>query len=111
MIPSFRRALAAAVLSLATVPATAAFHLWLMDEVYSSADRTVQYVELSAFSGGQQFLTGHTLVAGTGAGARTFTFPSNLPGDTAGKRMLIGTAAFAALGLVTPDYVVPNQFF
>src|SRR5439155_10606362 len=36
---------------------------------------------------------------------------TNLPGDTTGRRMLIGTQGFAALGIVTPDYVVPNGFF
>jgi hypothetical protein len=38
-------------------------------------------------------------------------FPNDLQGDTGGKTFLIGTAGFAALGLVTPDYVVPNGFF
>jgi hypothetical protein len=40
-----------------------------------------------------------------------FTFPSNLPSPaTAGRRILIGTQAFADLGIITPDYVVENQF-
>jgi hypothetical protein len=92
-------------------PARAAFHLWVVDEIYSTGDGSVQYIELRALAAGQQFLAGHTLTSGSGPGMRTFDFPSNLPGDTAGKRMLIATTGFAALGLVTPDYVVPNGFF
>ena len=105
------RVLVALTLALAALPSRALFHLWAIDEIYSNADGTVQYAELVAFSGSQQFLKNHTLVAGTGPGARTFTFPADLPGDTAGKRMLIGTTAFAAQGIVAPDYVVPNNFF
>jgi hypothetical protein len=38
-------------------------------------------------------------------------FPSNLPTcATSGKRILIATQSFAALGLVTPDYVIPDGF-
>jgi hypothetical protein len=40
-----------------------------------------------------------------------FTFPTGLPSSgTANKRVLVATQGFAALGLVTPDYVVPNGF-
>jgi len=102
---------AAVVLGLFAAPLQAAFHLWQINELYSNSDGTVQFVELTALAGGQQFLAGHTLTSSSGATTNTFTFPSNLPGDTAGKRMLIATAGFAALGVVTPDYTVPNNFF
>ena len=81
------------------------FHLWQITEVYSNASGTVQFIELTALSGGQQFLAGHTI---TGAG--NFTFPSNLPSDTAGRKFLVGTSGFAALNVVAPDYIVPNNF-
>jgi hypothetical protein len=97
-------ALAALLLS---VPASATFHLWQMSELYSNASGTVQFLELSALSGGQQFVAGHVLTAG----GNSFTFPSNLPGDSQGRRMLVGTQAFAALNIVAPDYIVPNNFF
>jgi hypothetical protein len=57
-----------------------------------------------------------------GSQTRSYTFPSNLlviPGDpyyggaegsTADASFLIGTQGFAALGIVQPDYVVPNGF-
>lgn len=92
-------------------PAGAAFHLWAIDEAFSNADGTVQYVELRALTGGQEFLSGHTIVASGGGQARSFTFPRNLAGDTSGRRALVATQGFAALGIVTPDYIVPNGFF
>ena len=95
----------------AALPASAAFHLWAMNEIYSNADGTVQYLELTALTGGQQFMSGQRLTSTDGGATRAFTFPGNLPGDTSGKRMLIATQGFVALGVVTPDYVVPNGFF
>ena len=83
-----------------------------MNEVYSNSDGTVQFLELTAITGGQEFMEGHMLtVYPSIGGMRSFTFPSDLPGDTSGRRMLIGTQGFAALGVVPPDYVVPNGFF
>jgi hypothetical protein len=93
-----------------SVPAQAAFHLWTIGKAYSNADGTVQFIEISALTGGQQFLAGHTLTSSSGGVTNTFTFPGNLPGDTTNKTMLIGTVGFAALGVVAPDYTVPNGF-
>ena len=104
------RHLAACAVALVALPAPASFHLWAIDEIYSNADGTVQFVEMSAFAGGQQFLAGHTLASNAPGGNKLFTFPSNLPGDTLGKKMLLGTAGFAALGVVAPDYVLPDGF-
>jgi hypothetical protein len=42
---------------------------------------------------------------------QTFDFPGNLPSaQTAGRRFLIATQAFADLNLVKPDFIVENQF-
>jgi hypothetical protein len=91
--------------------ANATFHLFQISKLYSNADGTVQFIELSAFSGGQQFIAGHTITsAHSGDTTRTFTFPNNLPGDTANHSFLIGTQGFAALNVVTPDFIVPNGF-
>lgn len=98
-------------LLLAGLPARATFHLFSMSEIYSNADGTVQYLELTALAGGQQFLAGHVLTARSGASSRTFTFPANLPGDTAGRKFLVATQGFADLGIVTSDYILPNGFF
>jgi len=105
-------ALAAALMA---SQAGATFHTFVVNEVYSNADGTVQYVELrEAFGlGGQNFLTGHSLTStSTHTGVmKTFPFPNDLPSTaTAFKKVLIATQGFAALSLVAPDYVMPNGF-
>ena len=107
--------------------AQASFHLWRITEIYSNADGSVQFIELTALAGGQQFIAGHSITSTQpGAQGRTFTFPSNLPGDSATmsedgggyygggyteyKSFLIGTQGFAALNVVRPDYTVSNGF-
>jgi hypothetical protein len=90
-----------------TAPALATFHLWVIAEIYSNADGTVQYVELSTPSGGQNFLASHTLAMTGGA---TYNIPSNLSGDTTNKHVLFATQGFANLGIVTPDYIIPAGF-
>jgi len=105
------RWLGSLVLAFAALPAGAAFHLFTMNELYSNADGSVQFLEFTALTGGQQFTAGHTIVVTQGAVSRTFQVPNNLPGDTLGHKFLVGTQGFAALGVVTPDYVVPNGFF
>jgi hypothetical protein len=95
------------------IPAQPAFHLFIIDEIYSNADGSVQFIELRALSGGQQFVQGQRISAtsgGTPGETRSFTFPNNLPGDTSGRTFLVATQGFAALGVVSPDFVVPNGF-
>jgi len=104
------RWLCAIALLVSAGSARATFHLWQLNEIYSNADGTVQFIELITSAGGQQFLAGHSITSAQGATTLSFTFPSDLPGDSAGRTFLIGTTGFAALGLVTPDYIVPNGF-
>jgi len=106
--------LATLLLGVVAVPADAAFHLFRIDQVYSSADSTVQYVVLreSTGSNGENFWAGQRLeTTSTGGAKQQFVFPSNLPSSsTASRRVLVATASFAALHLVTPDYTVPDGF-
>jgi Repeat of unknown function (DUF5648) len=93
--------------------AHASFHTFQINEIYSNADGTIQFIELkeSAGASGQNFLAEHTLTSSSGGNRKTFVFPNNLPSpNTAGKSVLIGTQGFAALGLVAPDYTVPDGF-
>ena len=95
------------------LPAHASFHLFQIDQVFSNADGTVQYVVMREPSStpGENFWNGITLRASGAAGNTQFTFPSNLPSsDTGGRSVLVATAGFAALGLVTPDFIIPNGF-
>ena len=93
--------------------ASASFHTFQIDQIYSDADGTVQFVVLkeAAGLGGENFLNGHTLTSTHAGTQKTFSFMSDLPSTaTAGKHVLIGTQGFASLGVVAPDYVIPNGF-
>jgi hypothetical protein len=98
-------------LALTAGPAAASFHLMSMNELYSNADGSVQFLEMTALAPAQEFFAGHTLKVSQGGATHTFTVPANLPGDTSGRRVLFATQGFADLGIVTPDYIVPNGFF
>ena len=93
--------------------AGASFHTFQIDELYSSPDGSVQFVELheSQGFGGQNFLSGHALTSSQGGTTRVYTFPNDLHnGNTANHFVLIATPGFAALSGVTPDYTVPAPF-
>src|SRR6202162_5784426 len=120
-----RGLLGPALLSL-SFAAMANFHFYKIDQIYSNADGTVQYLVMHESMGanGENLWLGNALIAmPTHAGtSKTFVFPRNLPGGmcnyygcemaaTANTRVLIATQGFASLGLVTPDYIVPNGFF
>src|SRR5947207_7400403 len=84
--------------------------LWQINEIYSNADGSVQFIELITASSGQQFVTGQAMTSSQGAATYTLNVTTDLPGDSANKTFLIGTQGFAALNIVAPDYVVPNGF-
>jgi len=93
--------------------AQAGFHLWDVNEVYSSADGTVQFIELRALSGFQQNLgtVGVSIRSTNSSGVNTFSFGTNLPGDTSGKTCIIGTSNLASIpGGITPNYIIPANF-
>lgn len=85
------------------------FHLWKIDEVFSSADGKAQAIELSDPANGENHLAGHFI----SSNENKFNFPADLPSDaTANHHFLIGTASYAALpGAVQPDYIIPDNFF
>ena len=86
----------------------ASFHFWDTNEVFSNADGTIQFVEMTTNSNSQHLLSGHVLRSSS----TCFTFPSNLTSSaTAGESMLLATSGFAALpGAPTPDYTIPDNF-
>lgn len=123
MKPLLRCWLAALLLHLPGT-AFATFHTYQVDQIFSNAGGSVQFVVMREAAGldGQSHWAGHALSVTRGGTTRTFTFPRDLPGElcdqyygcegapTAGSRVLIGTQGFAALGLVEPDYVIPDGF-
>ena len=103
--------------------ANATYHTYQIDEIYSNADGTVQYVVLHEAAGmdGQNQQMGQRLTSTGPGGTATFVFPNDLPGGgcsyygcsaapTARTRMLIATHGFVALGLIAPDFVIPDGF-
>jgi hypothetical protein len=106
----------ALLLAVAAAPAWAISPLMLIEQLYSDAGGTVQFIVvmdegISDCDSNEQAWAGLKLVS-TGPGPeRTFVFPNNLPTcRTSGRRILIATQGFAALGLVSPDFVIPNDF-
>jgi len=93
--------------------AQAAFHLFRIEQMYTNADGSVQFVVLKEGSGsnGENLWSGNTLRATPSGGAqRTFEFLNDLPSSTANRRVLVATPGFAALGIVAPDYTMPANF-
>lgn len=105
-------ALCSCGLTLFSWVANATFHLYDITEVYSNADGTIQFVEMSSTFNSQHLFSGHTMTAASNP-AVPYPFPNNLPSSlTANTSLLIATARFAALpGAITPDYVMPDNFF
>lgn len=114
--------LTAAALLMATA-ALATYHTFRIEEIFSNADGSVQYVVLHEALGmdGQNMFSGQTISSTAAGTSNTYSFPRNLPGGSCGyygcelaptayRRVLIATQGFAALGLVTPDYVIPKGF-
>ena len=84
-----------------------AFHLWTISEVYSNSDGSVQFIELFTTSPGETQI-GNQVISSTGAA--NYVVPSNLASSTANKSLLFATQGFADLGLVTPDFIIPDGF-
>jgi len=110
-MPKIIRILGALVFGSMLHWASAASPVWGLNQVYSNADRSVQFVVHSTPESGQQYLSGLTLAASGEGIEHTFTFPHDLPGNSAGRSFLIATQGFADLNVLQPDYVVPNGFF
>jgi hypothetical protein len=120
----YLRFLTAFAAALAFATANAQAPSWRFEQLYSNVTLDIQFIVLVESLGepngnNQNLLTGMQLgsVHNDVDGAHDpgyvvqFTFPGNLPSAaTAGRRILIGTQAFADLGLITPDYVVDNGF-
>lgn len=94
--------------------ARADHHLFEFEQLYTNASGTVQFIVMHQTppASGEDKWAGNTIDVIDENGAKTsYKFLTNLPSSsTSGRRVLIATQAFAALGIITPDYVVPNGF-
>ena len=101
--------------------AHASFHTFTIDEIYSNADGTIQFVVLKESSGlnGEDLWAGQALTVTHAGRTKTYVFPRNLSSSaTANRYVLVATqgyvdaanAGIAGFASVFPDYVIPNQF-
>ena len=72
----------ALVCAMAAPAAWATFHTYQIEQIFSNADGTIQFVVLHEAAGfnGQNFLAGRTFTSMSGGATKTYTFPTNLPG-------------------------------
>ena len=106
------------VLAFAHVPLTqAAFHLWDVNELYSNADGSVQFIEMVVPAGpgsdSEHFINGTKFDSTNGPVTNSLTLDHQLDTSlpTGGRHFLVGTAGFAATpGAVTPDFIMPDGF-
>jgi serralysin len=88
------------------------FHQYRINELYSNASGTVQFIELTVGNvNGESHWEGVTLSATSNGVSHSFSFPGDLPSSsTANTAVLIATQGFADLGLLTPNFIVPAGF-
>lgn len=104
-------AVALSVLLGVSTQAHADFHDWTINEIYSNADGTVQFIELACSAAGETFLGGERISCSRGNQTNIFTFPDDLTGNTVDKKLLLATAGFGSLpGGIPPDFVIPTNF-
>ncbi|SEQ37115.1 calcium-binding protein [Nitrosomonas ureae] len=90
--------------------ATLLFHV---NEIYSNADRSVQFIEFVGEADGQHEWAGEFINSGITDGGRGKVFPVTTDlssSSTNGKFVLLATQRFADLGIVTPDYIIPEGY-
>ena len=101
----------AACLGLASAPAMGGAHTWDINEIFSNADGTIQFIELKCTAAAAEINLNGLRVTSTATG-NFFAFPGNLIGPTTNRSLLLATAGFAALpGAPTPDHIIVNNFF
>ncbi|MFN0057570.1 MAG: hypothetical protein ACKVX7_03860 [Planctomycetota bacterium] len=103
-------AIALTAVALTTAPARAANHLIDINEVYTNADGSVQFVELLALSAFQTQLAPTRINTFDGAGAGptlAFDFTAAFPALGNGETVLVATPGFQALFGIAPDFIMP----
>lgn len=100
------------VFVLGTTGAFGGAHTWDVNELFSNADGTIQFVELREANGGNAESGVNTQrVRSTAFPTHTITLLHAIDPATANDFLLGGTAAFAALpGAPALDFMIPNGF-
>ncbi len=98
--------LAVGAIALCAGLALAGGHTWKINEAFSNASGTIQFIEAKETGGG----AGETATAGHNitSNSKSFTITANVAAPASFKHLLFATPAFAALpGVPTPDYIFP----
>jgi len=108
---SIRISLVVVVALCIAIPSTkAAFHLWQIQEVFTNADGSVQFIEMKDNSPGETLTNGLHLSANSSGSVQSVTL-TNLAKPTPGS-LLFATSGFGSLpGGVIPDFTIPALFF
>ena len=94
----------------------AAYGEWQINEVFTSADGKVQFVELQTAASSDNNLNGQILFSSSlidnnwSAPERSFIFDRNLTGDTTNKSILLATQHFTDRTGLVPDFFIPEKF-
>lgn len=104
---------AAALVTLVSAQASAAFHVMKVVEVFagSAAAPNASYVQLQMYSAGQNFVSGHVIHVYDAAGAEVMankvTFASSVANGADQANILIGTSSVLTSFGVAPDFTLP----
>lgn len=99
-------------LAFAAAPAQAIFHFMKIREVHEGGGASADYVELQMYAGGQNFVSGHYLVAYDGGGNQfgpAYQFPADAPNGQ-NQSTILAADMGGPIG-VTPDFVIPTTNF
>ena len=79
------------VLALFAAAAAASFHTFVIEQLYSNGDGSIQFIVLTEVSmlDGQEFLKNRSITDTQGATQHVVTFPSNLPGNSTANRSTV----------------------
>jgi hypothetical protein len=94
-------------------PASAIYHLSVIDEVATSynGDPNVQFIEMRMLLGFQNFVTNSVFAAFDANGNYindVLVVPGNVPIGGNGVPWLVGTSAFQTASGLTPDFIMPS---
>lgn len=89
-----------------------AFDRWTVREIYSDSSGAYQFIEFFTTSGNQQYVNTRTIAVTPlgGGGANIVALFGQLPGDSANRTFLVGTAGITNFGAPLPDFIVPSNF-